>query len=323
MNLTDLSFRDLAAARAVAEHRHFGRAAEALRIAQPTLTAQIQKIERSLGVRLFERSGRRFIVTPEGQRLMPIVRDLIAGAERLRSSAAETSDTSSPLRVGIIPTLAPYIMPYLLISNSTNPSSGVPAGRATLVRHRAALPAPAFDVTEQTTPSLVRALIDGTIDAALLSLPVRTESLDTVPLFVEPFLLIAPKGCELLSQSRLSPSRLCVRDMVLLDEGHCLRDQALAVCAKRRGTTPRLIATSLETLKYVVASSKGYSLIPRLASDLVPALRPLVGVRDFDERAPSRLIGLCFRHGASRRAEVQSLASHIKGRMPSTVKISE
>lgn len=300
MDLHDLSFRDLAALVAVAEHKHFGRAAESLRIAQPTLSAQVQKAERLIGVRLFDRAGRRFVITPEGQRVLPLVRDALAGAERLHAAAAESLGAATPLRLGVIPTLGPYLMPHVLISPREQP--------------------PALALSEQTTPSLERALLEGTIDAAILSLPIRSDSLASIPLFDEPFRLIAPRGSELLSLPRLAPSRLCIRDMVLLDEGHCLRDQALAVCGKRRGDEPRLIATSLETLKYVVASGGGYSLIPELASELPRPLSDRVVIRAFDERPPSRRIGLCFRQSIARRRDIENLAAYIRRRLPASVR---
>lgn len=304
MDMHDLSLRDLKAVAAVAAHGHFGRAAEALRIAQPTLSAQIQKVERLLNIQLFDRSGRRFVITPEGTTLLPIIRDLLAGVDRLHTAAAASTAALTPLRLGVIPTLAPYLMPYLLVRDAVGTR------------------APTLDISEQVTASLVQSLLAGELDVMLASAPIRHDSFDCLPLFDEPFRLLAPRNCSLLDRRRLDPASLSITDMVLLDEGHCLRDQALELCGKRRGVQPRLIATSLETLKYVVASGGGYSLLPLLASQLPKTLETMVVVRDFDDRAPFRRIGLYFRRSLPRRAEIVALAAFIRGRLPAGVRAS-
>lgn len=303
MNLNDLLLRDLASVVAVAEHGHFGRAAAALRIAQPTLSAQVRKVERALASTLFERTGRSFLVTPEGQRVLPRMREVLALSATLDHGVESRRGTDpgalprALLRVGIIPTLGPYLMPHLLLP---------------LRRERPDLE---LEISERTTAVLTDSLLAGELDAAILSLPVRHQSIESVRLFEEPFRLMAPSGHALVGEERLTPARLKASEMVLLEEGHCLRDQAIAACARRGGSQPRVVTTSLETLKYLVAGGAGYSLLPELACDLAPGLARLVSIRAFDERAPSRRIVLCYRRTIPRRALVQSLGSFIRGRM--------
>lgn len=310
MTIPDLTLRDLTALVAVAQHKHFGRAASAMRVAQPTLSAQVQKAERVLGVRIFDRSARRFGVTPEGERLLPMVLDLVAGAERLGLSAGARGGVRTPIRLGIIPTLGPYLAPYLLGPD-----------RQSVENRRGRPPRPALLLSEQVTEHLVESLRDGQIDAALLSMPVRFDWMETIALFDEPFRLIAQRGCSLLNRAHLTSACLSAEEMVLLDEGHCLREQSLDLCGRRRGGSPRVITTSLETLKHVVASGGGYSLIPQLATELPEAVRGLVEVRAFEDRKPRRRIGLCFRKSSARSEEMRGLAGWIASRLPASVSV--
>lgn len=301
MDAQSLSAHDLRAVVAVAEHGHFGRAAAALRMAQPTLSAQVQKVERALGAVLFERSARRFLITAEGERLLPLIRESLVASERLRAGASERNETANVLRLGIIPTLGPYFMPHLLLP---------------LKRSGKRLP---LSISERTTGELLAALREGTLDAALLSLPVRNDAIESIELFDEPFRLIAPRGSGIAGVERLTPARMSACDMVLLEEGHCLREQAIAVCGKRGGVSPLMVTTSLETLKYLVAAGSGYSLLPALACALPKELSELVTLRAFDEKAPSRRIGLCFRKSLASPERVEELAAFIRGNLPRQV----
>lgn len=302
MNVQDLSLQDLSAVTAVATAGHFGRAAAALGRAQPTLSAQVSKVEKALGARLFERSARRFIVTADGQRLLPLIREVLESSRRLEGSCDAAGGRRPPLRLGVIPTLGPYLMPHLL-------------GPLTKKGE------PPFLVSEQPTAALTEAVLDGTLDAALLSLPVRNESIESLGLFEEAFHLIALRGSAIVELERLVPSRLSACEMVLLEDGHCLREQAVAVCGRRGGTMPRMVTTSLETLKYLVAAQNGYSLLPALACELPAGLGELVRIRKFDERTPLRRIGLCFRQSTTRRAALVELARAIRGSVPGTVRV--
>lgn len=306
MDISGLSILNLRAVAAVAAHGHFGRAAESLRMAQPTLSAHVQKVERALGATLFERAARRFLVTPEGHRLLPLLREVLGAAERVREGAAAgaAGPGGAPLRLGIIPTLGPYLMPHLLL----------PLSRARR--------GPSLSIAERQTAQVVEAVLDGSLDAAIVSLPVRGESLECVPLFDEPFRLIAPRGSRIACGGRLAPSSLRACDMILLEDGHCLRQQALSVCGRRGGTTPRLVASGLETLKYLVAAGEGYSLLPMLACDLPRGLAGLVEIRAFDDRSPSRRVGICYRRSLARRDGVLGLAEFIRRHPPPGVTVA-
>lgn len=329
MSTGDLLFRDVAAAVAVAQYGHFGRAAESLRVPQPTLSAQVRKVERALGAALFERTGRSFLVTPEGARLLPLLRRVLADAEVLdRAAPGSTGATAfgrgprtpgiaagadvrathcaaPALRVGVIPTLGPHLMPHLL---------------SLLGRRRESW---TIEISELPTARLLEGLHDGSLDAALVSLPVQRPALEAIPLFDEPFRLIAPRGHELLAAERLAPSRLRVDEMILLEEGHCLREQAIALCSRRGGVTPRVVTTSLETLKYLVAAGNGYSLLPELACALSADLKRLVGLRAFDDRPPVRRIALVLRRTLPRRADAVELAHFIRTHAPRRVTVAE
>jgi len=298
MSVHDLSMHDLKAVAMVAQHRHFGKAAAALGVAQPTLSAQVQRAERALSATLFERGSRRFLITREGEQLLPLLREVLAAADRLDAEASGPRTSSDHLRLGIIPTLGPYLMPHLLMP----------------LRRDAG--APELTITERPTAGLIAALLDGTLDAAILSLPVREAQIERLSLFDEPFRLIAARESEIISVPRLVPSALSACDMVLLEEGHCLREQAVAVCGKRGGISPRVVTASLETLKYLVATGGGYSLLPALACDIPSGLAPLVRVRDFDDRTPSRRIALCFRTSHTRHDRMLHLARFIRQHPP-------
>jgi LysR family hydrogen peroxide-inducible transcriptional activator len=296
ITLGDLALRDVVSAVAVAEASHFGRAAERLGLPQPTLSQQVQRVERALGTALFERTGRRVLITPDGQRLLPLLRDLLDRAAALADFAAQARP-SVPLRVGVIPTLGPAIVPHLLLDRP---------GQA---------PLPPLTIREHTTTELLSLLREGSLDAALLSLPIPTELLTIIPIIDEPFRLVVRRGHPLASSPRLVPARLLAHEMVLLGEGHCLRDQALSLCRSKGSAAPRVIAASLDVLKYLVAAGEGYSLLPLTACRLTPPLDELLEIRSFDERQPQRRLAMCARDSSPRLEDVRSLARSIAQRL--------
>ncbi len=302
MNARDLSVQDLLAVVTVAKTNHFGHAAEELGIAQPTLSAQVQKVERALGVTFFERAARKFLITPSGERLLPLVREMLASADRLTTASLEDS-RPAPLRLGVIPTLGPYLMPHVL----------VPLAKKS--------PGFTLDITERPTATLIERLLDGLLDAAILSLPVKNTSLAALPIFDEAFSLIAPRGSEIARCACLSPGQLAASDMVLLDEGHCLREHVVSACNKRGGTQPKVVAASLETLKYMVAAGGGYSLLPALAADIPDALHELVEVRPFDDHPVVRRVALCYRRTLANPARVLQLADFMRKHPPKAVQV--
>jgi LysR family hydrogen peroxide-inducible transcriptional activator len=246
MNLTGLSLRDLEYVVAIADHGNFARAAEHCRVAQPSLSAQIRKLETWLDIVLFERTTRRVIVTTEGKLFIEQARRVLAEA-RLLFTIVQRPDKpfGGTLRLAAISTLGPYLFPKIL------PGIRKKYSELTLV------------LSEGLTGDLVPKLIDGEIDAVLLSLPRTDPALATTAIFSEPFLLACPKGHRASRKGGPTWDGLDVEERLLLEEGHCLRDQALAGCSAPGGSNR--LATSLETLKYMVAAGEGCTLVPALA----------------------------------------------------------
>lgn len=301
MNISALTLRDLEYLVAVADQRHFGKAAEACHVSQPALSAQIRKIEDFLGLQLFERSNRSVVITPAGDAVSRQARVVL---EEARKIAAFAQDKNQPLtgslRLGAIATLGPYLMPHLL-----GPL-------------RKQFPKLEFLMKEGLTEDLIDDLRTGALDAVLAAPTFRTDSLKLIPLFHEPFWLAAPKGHELARKKPLRPADLDTAQMVLLEDGHCLRDQTVQFCpANRRGKFREFHATSLETLRHLVASGFGYSLIPRLAIDDSNKLRDLVTYRPFHASKPiGRTIVLVCRERFGRMADIDALVAFLRENLP-------
>jgi LysR family hydrogen peroxide-inducible transcriptional activator len=287
------SIRQLEYAVAVAENLHFGRAARQCAVTQPALSAQIQQLEELLGVTLFERGRRGVLVTPDGARVLEKAREALAVLDDLVGRA---SDSGRPLvgelRLGVIPTVAPYFLPPLL----------------PLVRE--AYPELRLLLREEQTDGLVQRLAAGNLDAVLLALPVEQARLVEMPLFEEAFFFVAPESHRLSRQraGRIAESALEGEDVLLLEDGHCLRAQALEVCRRAGARGAGLLqATSLSTLVQMVANGLGVTLLPEraLAVELRPDSR--LAVKAFEPPAPSRTIGLAWRRGAPRERELRLL----------------
>lgn len=285
---------------AVANTLHFGRAAAACHVSQPSLSAQIQQLEDALGVHLVERTQRRVLLTPAGEeavwRARRMLGDMADFAAAVRRSAAPLR---GELRIGAIPTLAPYYLPRVL--------PGLRRDHPDL----------RLFLREDPTDRLVAGLRDGQLDALLLALPVEGAGFASAPLFDEPFLVALPIGHRLAARERLDDSDLHGERLLLLEDGHCLRDQALAVCRfPRAPERDGFAGTSLTTLGEMVAGRIGITLLPALA-----AARPPDGVetRPFRAPEPSRRIGLVWRRGSPREAELKLLADHLRVHRPDGV----
>lgn len=287
-SLAGLSLRDLEYAVAVAELRHFGHAADRCGVSQPALSEQIRKLESLLGTQLFERTRRRVAPTGSGAALLVQSERVLAEARHLLALAQGRADSlAGTLALGAIETLGPYYLPGLLrLLHAQRPDLSL-------------------RLTENRTDPLIERLVEGTLDLALLALPAGRAGLEAAPLFFEPFLLAAPPGHALARLDRLSLDDLPTGDLLLLEEGHCLRDQALALCAARPATRH---ATSLETLRQMIAAGEGYSLLPALAVAARPELADLVVCRDLDDPAAGRTIGLVWRRSDPRAAAYRDLA---------------
>ncbi|HEY5853056.1 MAG TPA: LysR substrate-binding domain-containing protein [Aldersonia sp.] len=283
---------------AVAEHRHFRTAATRLNVSQPTLSQALAALEQGLGVQLIERSTRRVLVTEAGRRLLPHAVAVLDAADRFTAAAAGIGERlAGPLRMGMIPTVAPYVLPTLL---------------PMLARD---VPGLELQVVEHQTATLLDRLRAGALDVAVVALPAATAGIDEIALFDEPFVLVVPPDHQLAGRKRVRPDVLAGLPLLLLDEGHCLRDQALDLC-RTVGAHPGGVgdtrAASLGTVVQCVAGGLGVTLVPEMALDVETA-RADLGIVRFADPAPGRTIGLVFRTSSARREDYEYLARVLRG----------
>ncbi|RVU20777.1 LysR substrate-binding domain-containing protein [Methylobacterium oryzihabitans] len=298
MNAAALSLRDLEYVVALAEEGHFGRAAERCNVSQPTLSVQVRKLEGLLGLVLFERSQRRILLTAGGEAVVRQARLVLAEARRLLTVAREGSGTalSGRLELAAIQTLGPYLFPRVLR------------------RLRQDFPEVALALSEGRTAEILDGLRDGRIDAALLSLPLPESGLTVAPLFREPFLLACPADHDLATHPGPRAADLAGPGLLLLDEGNCLRDQAVMACGAGPATGRH--ATSLETLRSMVAAGAGYTLLPALAAPAEADPHGLTVTRGFGEDGPSRIIALVWRASDPRSGGLDRLAAFFRAHAP-------
>jgi LysR family hydrogen peroxide-inducible transcriptional activator len=299
-NFAGLSLRDLEYASAVAQTRHFGRAALRCGVSQPALSEQIRKLEALLGTPLFERGRKGVQVTHRGETLLTQMERVLAEAHGLLEIARGAAEPlTMALRLGAIQTLGPYYLPYLLR------------------QVRAAFPRLGLRLAEGQTESLIESLRGGSIDAVLAADPVPGEGLATVKLFFEPFVLVCPAGHRLASLPRLHLPDLAADDLILLEEGHCLRDQALSLC---QGAPSQMRqATSVETLWHMIAAGEGYSLLPALSLAGRQAMEGLVTCRRLPEAEAGRTIALAWRDTDPSGPELRQLAELLRAGLPEGV----
>jgi len=288
---------------ALADHGHFGRAAEACFITQSTLSTQIKKLEDYLGVTLFDRSLKRVTPTPIGREILQAARNIVEESERIRELAKHAQDPMArTIHLGVIPTLGPYYLPHAL----------------TLVHKKH--PGLRMLLREEMTPQILEHLTDGKLDAGLLALPVTDDSLRVEPLFYEPFYAALPAGHALAKRDVLKVSDIMSEKLLLLDEGHCLRDQALDVCGTGSRGREEVRATSLETLRQMVGMGLGLTLLPALAVDAGPRQnKKAVEIRPFKSPPPGRTIALAWRKRAPFPETFERLAATLKASLPAEV----
>ena len=287
---------------ALADTGHFVRAADACHVGQPTLSTQLKKLEDYLGVTLFERNKHQMRPTPIGEQIIERARRALDVIDDIRDIARLDHDPmNGPLRLGVIPTLGPYLIPHLL-----------PAIRASL-------PQLHLFLREDLTVNLLERLRQGGIDALLLALPLRGDDLDVMELFQEPFVVALPQGHALASRRELTEADLCGENVLLLEEGHCMREQALSICgATSSDQREELKATSIETLRQMVAAGVGCTLLPQLAAapGVGSIANGMVQIRPFAAPVPTRRIGLVWRHRYPREATVRGLGELILANTP-------
>ncbi|MBR0681752.1 LysR family transcriptional regulator [Roseomonas eburnea] len=289
-----MNLRDLRYLLAVAEHRHFGKAAESCRVSQPTLSVQLRKLEEELGIVLFERNSKQVVPTPICELLLSHARVAVAEIDAMAALARSAMDPlRGTLRLGIIPTLGPYLLPLVLAPLQE------------------ALPDLEIEPWEDVTATLLERLRGHELDAALIATEPDGTDLVTRPLFTEPFLAALPPDHPLAAQKRIGEDDLAP-DVLVLADGHCLRDQALAACGLAGPLGGSLRAASLATLINMVAAGYGTTLIPGLAAgaaqDSGIVLRPL-------RQKASRTVRIAWRAAFPRRAAVEAVARVIAERL--------
>jgi LysR family hydrogen peroxide-inducible transcriptional activator len=295
-----MNLRDLRYLIALADLRHFGRAAEACHVSQPTLSTQIRKLEEELGVQLIERAPRQVMLTPVGVDIVERARRIVAEVEQMREAARRTADPEAgSVRLGLFPTLGPYLLPHV-----------VPNLRARFPRLELLL-------IEEKTETLLLMLREGRLDAAILALPLHEDWLETELLFEEPFILAMPQDHPLARHRELKLSELSKQHLLLLEDGHCLRDQALAVCQLAgAGEKEGFRATSLETLRQMVAAGVGMTLLPILA--VKPPVPPSDSIQlvPFKQPTPTRQLALVWRRSSAMSGFLHKLAAVLRDLPP-------
>lgn len=281
---------------AIASTSHFGDAAALIGVSQPTLSQALSTLETNLDIQLVERSPRQVLVTAAGLKLLPLAQQAVAAVDAVVQAAEPARWLTGPMRLGVIPTIAPYLLPSVL---------------RTIKREAPDLE---LSVHEDQTWRLIDALKRGDIDVAILALPTSEAGLLEIPMYVEDFVLALPSKSELAGRVDVDPATLKDLHLLLLDEGHCLRDQALDVCrqagASEAGNdTAR--ASSLATIVQLVSAGLGATLLPATAVT-VEARGAALGIAHFKAPAPGRTIGLVYRSSSRRVEELEDLAEILR-----------
>ncbi len=284
-----ITLRQLRYLTALARHRHFGRAAADCAVTQPALSMQVRELEREIGVELVERRSSEIALTEIGLEIAQRAEHILAATRDLVDFARHRGVLTGRLSLGIIPTLAPYVLPRVL------------------PRLQAAYPQLRLEVRETQTKTLLDELSSGDLDTVMLALPVDGTEIETQPLFDDPFLLAVPAADPLPANRRVAVEDVDRRRLILLEEGHCLRDQALAFSATSRGDLPASLgATSLATVMQMVANGYGVTLLPDVAAS-VEVRDSRVKLLRFAGREPARTIGLAWRRTSPRQRDFAAL----------------
>jgi LysR family hydrogen peroxide-inducible transcriptional activator len=288
----ELKLKDLRYLVAVADLRHFGRAAARCFVSQPTLSAQLKKLEQSLGLQLIERAPNNVSLTAAGEEIVARARRIIEASDEVVALAGSQRDPlAGPLRLALLPTIGPYLLPRV-----------APAIRRALPRLELRL------YEYQTAPMLER-LRGGELDVGILALPVELNGLESRELYREAFVVALPERHPLAAHDTLRAGDLKGETLLLLEDGHCLRDQALEVCSRVGVREPQdFRATSLETLRQMVATGAGVTLLPELAVRGAYRSARGVALRPFARPAPVRHVGAVWRKTSARRAAIDALA---------------
>lgn len=287
-----MNIRDLKYLVAIADYNHFGMAAEACFVSQPALSMQIKKLENTLGVKLIERTTKYVLLTEIGKLITEKSREILANIESIKEMAKQSKDPfSGEFHLGVVPTLAPYLLPHIIPCLTK------------------VFPKLSLYLVEDQTSNLLEKLKQGKLDGALLGIPHPNEEFFTIPLFEEEFMLALPANHALSKRKKIGIKDLENKTLLLLEDGHCMRDLALEVCDKAHAKERKgFRATSLETLRHMVASNAGITLIPKLA------YKPNDGIHyvPFNTPKPIRTISMVGRLSGVKKTLLESISLQIR-----------
>lgn len=288
-----MNLRDLKYLIAVAEHLNFGKAADSCNVSQPTLSMQIKKLEEYLGVSVFERTNKQVILTNYGHEIIKMARVVVAGADDLVVYAKSCRDPfAGEFRLGAFPTIAPYFLPKII----------APIKKA--------MPKLQLLLFEEKSPILIDKLLKGEIDAAILALPIENEILANEMLFEDKFYLAVPKDHHLAKSKTVALNEINHESLLLLEDGHCMRNQALQVCQLSGAKeTAGFRATSLETLRQMVMAGSGITLIPEIA---IGSTKGDIAYIPFSDSAPSRTIAIVWRKSSPKKPVIEKISAIAK-----------
>ena len=300
-----MNLRDLQYIVAVADLGHFGRASAACNVSQPTLSGQILKLEDELGVQLFERDGRSVRVTDRGAAIVAHARRAVnAAADLVAAARASRDPLDGAIRLGVIATIGPYLTPYLLPAAARD------------------LPKAPIMLVEDLTAHLLPMLADGKLDAAIIATEPPSDRLDAVDLYEERFLLMLSAGHPLARRTSVRIDEIDPKTLLLLADGHCLRDQAIDLCRHPDlggGAMADMRAASLETLLHLAAAGYGVTLAPSMAVESWGKQTNRLVAAPIEGKDVARSVRLVFRRDMPRRAAMEALARSIRGALPSSV----
>ena len=299
MTLTQLSYIV-----AVDKFKNFGLAAESCSVTQPTLSMQIQKLEEELGVQIFDRSHQPVKTTKIGSELVTQARIILTESQHFNEIIQDNNgEVKGEVSIGVIPTLAPYLLPLFLKKFSS--------------KH----PALQIQIEELQTETILERIKNNSLDVALLVTPIEDATIETTPLFYEPFLVYASEKSAFMSKSKVSQNDLNSNDLWLLTEGHCFRDQSLSICKNRKKSSDvhrniKFESGSLETLRRMVDQETGFTLLPYLAAQEVPNKKQL---KEFSAPIPTREVSLIHNHHFKRHAFKASIVETIQKSLPKDI----
>jgi LysR family hydrogen peroxide-inducible transcriptional activator len=294
--MADLKLKDLRYLVAVADTRHFGRAAERSFVSQPTLSAQLKKLEEYLGVQLIERAPKRVQLTPAGEEIVERARRILDASDEIVELARGHRDPlAGRLKLALLPTIGPYLLPNVA------------------AKLRKQLPRRELMLYEYQTDPMLEKLHSGEIDVGILALPVPMDGLDSRELYKEPFTVAVPSNHRLAQRASIKVGDLDHETLLLLEDGHCLREQALDICSSTDVHEKQdFRATSLETLRQMVAAGVGITLLPELAGRGAYGNARGVSIKPFAKPTPTRTIGAVWRKSSARRDAILALCRQVE-----------